>query len=230
MTAELASHMTVRLAHFGQPRSIDEVDDAPPVTAHVYAAVGVNDPMASIGAAKEFTHAARISLHADLASATAAMHDSWGPTSWESGTHWAAVLEPFRHRGTVQWLNPKEPGPVFAVTDHHRPAGRCVVMTTAGWEMGADFDWSRAIEFTRRIDEVVSKLDTVPGLQYWRNLTFPMPSAGMTLSVWEDVKAMQTFAYQPGLHKPHMEYHWANPLGDYDSYTRFRIVDEVGTP
>jgi hypothetical protein len=230
MDGELASHLTVSLAHFGQPREIIEVDARPPRATNMYSAVGVNNPMASVGAAKEFTHAARISLHADLASATDAMHETWGPPSWESGTRWSAVLEPFRHRGAVQWLNPNDPGPVLAVTDHRRPAGRCVVMTTAGWEMGNDFDWSRPIDFTRRIDEVVSQLDTVPGLQYWRNLTFPMPSAGMTLSIWDDVEAMQAFAYQPGIHKPHMEHHWTHPLGDYDSYTRFRIVDEIGIP
>lgn len=229
MTAGLATHMTVSIVEFAGPRPIAELATSSPTAAHLFSADGVNDLMAGVGAATDFERAARVSLHSDLDSAIQAMREQWGPAGWECGTRWAAVLEPFRHVGEVDWLRPECPGPIFSVAEAADPSERLAVLTTAGWDMAAEMNWARPIEFSERVTDVLDQLAGTPGLQYGASFAFRLPTHGITFTIWESVKAMQTFAYRPGVHKPHMDYHLkTTPLLDYTSFTRFRIVTEVG--
>ena len=133
-------------------------------------------------------------------------------------------LRPFMHRGTINWLDPVNPGPIFEA--HKKPplTSPVVSMTSGGFvEPGTQMERvSRTITNTVMVGEDVLKAD---GLRF-RQIFSLCGNFGdpITFTVWESENAIAKFAYRPGEHleraKPQLDsdFHF-----DRTSFTRFTV-------
>lgn len=138
-------------------------------------------------------------------------------------------LRPFMHRGSINWLDPVDPGPIFEA--HPKPLimSPVVVMTSGGFvEPGTQMGRvSRTITNTVMVAEEALKSS---GLRFLRVFSlcdnFGDP---ITFTVWESENDMMKFAYRPGEHSKR-----AQPQLDSDfhfdrtSFTRFTVERAEG--
>jgi hypothetical protein len=143
---------------------------------------------------------------------------------------WHAVLLPVMHRGECNHLNRAEPGTLFEVGTED-PGGICVVLTTAGFVMGPDFQVERAIAFRRQVDVTNAWMGQAEGCLANQVFTpHTVGDDGFTMSVWRDDASMLAAAYRPGDHRTQLERQkTGEPFFDRSSFTRCRILDSCGT-
>jgi hypothetical protein len=133
-------------------------------------------------------------------------------------------LRPFMHRGTINWLDPVNPGPIFETHEKPPITSPVVILTSGGFvEPGTQMERvSRTITNTVVVAEDALKSN---GLRFRRVFSlcgnFGDP---ITFTVWESENDMVKFAYRPGEHseraKPQLDsdFHF-----DRTSFTRFTI-------
>jgi len=171
-------------------------------------------------------------LHAEMSSARAVMEAGRTavPFFETAGEVWSALLQPFSHRGEVNWLDHESPGQVFSVDEPGRERGPFVVITSVGWTIDAQFDPSRVADFVRGVEMVRESMDSVDGLHSRQVFNFPdFIDDAVTVSIWRDDAAMRAFAYRAGEHKSQMDRFRQLRTADRTSFTRFRVLESQGS-
>ena len=232
------STITVNLARFGEARSTAGVETGCPVGDPVAWAVGCDEGAAGTGAGSQCGSVwVAVGLHADRASADAVFDAGADvvPSMGGAIETWRAVLAPFHHRGEVNWLDAGAPGPAFPIgaSAESGPsvAGPFAVITSAGWNIDANFDVDRALEFGAGLDRVRASMTAVDGMHSHQVFAFPGLFAfdALTLTFWRDDASMRTFAYRPGTHKTQLDSFRANETADRTSFTRLRALRHTGS-
>ena len=173
-----------------------------------------------------------LGLHRSEASARALLEagDAAVPCFDGAAERWSAVLQPFNHRGEVNWLDREAPGPVFAPSGDGRTDDPFVAVTSVGWILDEHFDLARVLDFGRGSARVVATLSGVDGLHSGQVFTFPQfEHDTLTVTFWRDAAAMRSFAYRPGEHKDQMDRFRRLQTADRTSFTRLRVLGSRGT-
>ena len=133
-------------------------------------------------------------------------------------------LRPFMHRGTINWLDPVNPGPVFEAHEKPPIVSPVVSMTSGGFrEPGTQMERvSRTISNTVMVTSDVVK---AAGLRFRRVFSFCGNFGDpITFTVWKSENDIVKFAYRPGEYleraRPQLDsdFHF-----DRTSFTRFMI-------
>jgi len=233
------SFVTLNLARFDEVRSVPAIAASCRAGDPVAWAVGCDEQAAGSdpGSQRAFEWIA-IGLHADAASAHAVIDAGSDavPYMSDAAETWSAVLAPFNHRGAVNWLDAAAPGPAFPVGASASEGGDAAtgpfaVITSAGWNIGADFDVNRALEFGAGVERVRSSMSSVDGMHSHQVFAFPGLFAfdALTLTFWRDDASMRSFAYRPGTHKTQLDNFRANETADRTSFTRLRALRHTGS-
>ncbi|MFT4564306.1 MAG: hypothetical protein ACI9BW_004069 [Gammaproteobacteria bacterium] len=138
-------------------------------------------------------------------------------------------LRPYMHRGSINWLDPINAGPIFE--PHTKPAeiSPVVVLTSGGFSAPeSQMDRvGRTVSHTVTVAEDVLKAD---GLNFRRVFSLCEELGDpITFTVWDSEENIAKFAYQSGQHlnrvKPQLdsEFHF-----DRTSFTRFSIERAEG--
>ena len=197
-------------------------------------AVGADDVAANFdfGEQKAFTWIG-LGLHDNERSAVELFDagDDAAPCFVGADERWAGVLQPFNHRGEVNWLNPGEPGPVLSAGPSPAEEESFAVITSAGWTLDDRFDVDKATDFGRGTREVRASLDSVDGLLSHQAFGFPgvIDIDALTVTFWRDDSAMRAFAYRSGIHKTEMDRYRERDTADRTSFTRLRVLRSRGS-
>ena len=228
------SFVTLHLARFDEIRSTAEVDTRCLAGDPVLWAAGADE-----GAAGSETGSQRalvwigLGLHADEESARTLIDAGPDavPCMSDAAETWAAILQPFNHRGEVNWLDAETPGPVFTTGSPPADGEAFAVITSAGWTIDADFDINRAIDFATGVVRVRDSMTSVDGLHSQQTFGFPglVTIDGITLTFWRNDAAMRAFAYRPGEHKTQLDRFRERNTADRTSFTRLRALHQYGT-
>ena len=150
----------------------------------------------------------------------------------EAAEIWLALAVCFAHHGTVRWRSPQtdETDTALRIT-RDAPAGRLAVVTSAGFNSRDPSQLPRMKRFARGVTDVMDYYAGFPG-----NLRRDVFNGGLvdgmdgiTLSLWQDDKAMIGGAYKAGIHRSRMDDHEADSLFDRSSFSRFRILQSRGS-
>ena len=180
--------------------------------AHVFALLGLHP---TLEATQRFIEAA----------------DSIAPWMNDADEIWTAVLQPFRHTGEANLLDRGSEGPLFEALATPPPANEpIVVVTSAGWRR-TELDFKRIQLFSRGVYEVRTAMTGITGLNSQQSFTFPggLEYDPITVSIWQDIDAMKSWAYMPGVHFKYLEQHRKHAMADRSSFTRYRILQSSGT-
>lgn len=172
-----------------------------------------------------------VALFRDEASARSALaaRERFLPLLATAVESWHAVLIAIAHKGECNHLDRMLPGPIFD-NGQQDPRGPLFVMTTAGFDLGPDFNMQRVIDFRRNVDRVREWMRSAPGM-FGAHSFAPHTRGddGVTMSVWADDAAMTSVMYRPGVHRAQIDRYKAEHTADRTSFTRFRAVETCGT-
>jgi len=228
------SFVTVELARFSDLKSMEGIDTSATAGHPRMWAVGADEPDANVefGAQKAFTWIG-FGLHDDERSAVELFDagDGAAPCFAGADERWSGVLQPFNHRGEVNWLDPDEPGPVLSSGPIPADGEPFAVITSVGWTLDDRFDADKATDFGRGVLEVRASMDSVDGLLSHQSFGFPgnLDVDGATVTFWRDDAAMRAFAYRPGIHKTEMDRYRERDTADRTSFTRLRVLRSRGS-
>ena len=171
-----------------------------------------------------------VALFGELADAEWAMEDkeAFMPYLGSVVESWHQLLLPVRHHGECNHLDRECPGEIFetAPTD---PGGMMMVITTAGYRFGPEFQLERVIDFRRNVDKVLDWLQKCDGCFAGRAFTpHTAGDDGYTLSLWRDDASMLNASYRDGHHRTELDRHKSTAVFDRSSFTRFRVLDSSG--
>lgn len=227
---ERASIATVRLARFDQLREAGAAA-AGGSPAPLFCKVAADSRAAGTepAAQQAFTFLI-LGLHTDAEAARRFLDDrpSWLDDAREV---WSGVLQPFRHHGAANYLDPASPGPLFdALPPDDTSDGAVVALTTVGWN-AENLDMKRVVEFGAGAQAVRISMTGVPGLYAQHSFFFPrvLECDPITVTFWRDQASIRAFAYGHGSHRRQLDRHRAENLADRTSFTRFRVVHSAGT-
>lgn len=241
-----ACFATLQLARFDALRSV------PPLgvegrTGLLYGNV-VTDPRAAgveLGSPQAYTFAV-LGLHADADSAHHFLDDAHTLVPWQAEARevWRAVLQPYRHRGEVNWLDRQSPGAVFEpLAPEPGPNTPFVAITSVGWIL-KDLDLSRVTRFGMGVSGVRVSMTSTDGLHAQHSFFASGAPDGdpeapaarrclewdpLTVSFWRDHASVTAFAYGPGVHKDQMARMREENLSDRTSFSRFQVLRQEGT-
>ena len=172
-----------------------------------------------------------LGLHEDLGSAERFLAER---AAWldEAREVWRGILEPFRHHGAANYLDPAHPGRLFgSMMPANLVDGPVVALTTSGWNLGEGLDMTRVREFGAGVLAVRASMTGVPGLRSQQSFFFPgvLECDPITLTFWRDEASIRAFAYGQGSHRRHLDRHRAEGLADRTSFTRLRVLSSTGT-
>lgn len=225
------SYVTIAIARFDQPVQLDSLVVPAPVGEPAMWALGA-DEESNFGSRTSNTWLA-LGLHPTAESADAVFDHGGGSTPFFGGAAetWSAVLQPFAHRGEVNWLDHTEPGLVFDVGPGPKDDEPFVVITSAGWTLDDRFDIDKALDFGRGVAEVRSDMVDADGLHFQHAFGFDdqLRVDGPTVTMWRDDSAMRAFAYRPGVHKTEMDHYREQTTADRSSFTRLRVLRSSGS-
>lgn len=141
---------------------------------------------------------------------------------------WHALLMPVAHCGEANHLDPAHPS-LFLEPSADDPGGPLVVLTTAGFVLGPNFDPARVIDFRINVDKARAFIATSPGNLARQTFTPPIQGIdGYTATVWRDDRAMMAAAYGHGEHRRQLERYKAEHTADRTSFTRLRALATAG--
>lgn len=145
---------------------------------------------------------------------------------------YAAVLEPYRHKGEVNYLNPEAPGLLFETLGPAVGSDEpFVAITSAGWNVGPELDMNRVRDFSNGVAAVRMSMTGMTGLHSQQTFGFNkgLVVDPVTVTFWRDDASVRQFSYGPAVHKMQMERYRANDTADRTSFTRSRVVWSEGT-
>jgi hypothetical protein len=233
-----AALATIQLARFDQLRANEGVAmPALPGTLFCNVAADVRAAGTEPSTQEAFTFV-HFALHAERAAAEAALASRARQLPWFGGAreNYAAILEPYRHKGEANFLAkglPANAAPVFEnLAPPLPPEAPFIAITSAGWDTGApDFDMERVKEFSLGVGGVRASMTAIDGLHAQHSFSFPGVLAidPITVSFWRDDLAVRNFAYGAGVHRHQMEKDRAKRLSSRTSFTRYRVLHGEGT-
>jgi hypothetical protein len=225
------NYLSVHLARFDDVRHLPDHRDEPPAGSPSSWLIGADEGRhGSEFASQLASEFIAVGVHADETSARAcasAEVDAFG----DATEVWSAALQPTKSHGCCNWIGN---GSHFAVDRSLQPTdGAVITLTTAGWELGPDFDVDRALSFGAAVDRVRTWMEdeTIDGLLSSQLFVFPglLVHDGPTFTIWRDDDAMKNFAYRPGTHKTEMDAFRLDETADRTSWTRLRSIESHGT-
>ncbi len=226
-----ANYLSVHLARFGEVRHLPGHSEDPPAgspsTWLIGADEGRHDSEFASQLASEFI---AVGVHAEDVSARACASADVDAFA-DAIEVWSVALQPTKSHGYCNWIGG---GGHFAVDRNVQSTdGVVITLTTAGWELGPDFDVDRALGFGAAVGRVRTWMDDEPldGLLSSQIFNFPglLVHDGPTFSIWRDDTAMKNFAYRPGAHKTEMDAFRLDETADRTSWTRLRVIESNGT-
>ena len=226
-----ANYLSVHLARFDEVRHLPVHGDDPPAGSPSSWLIGADEAQhGSEFASQLASEFIAIGVHGDDASARACA--SAKVDAFADATEvWSVALQPTKSHGCCSWIGN---GSHFAVDPSVEfTDGVVITLTTAGWELGPDFDVDRAVSFGAAVNRVRTWMDDEPidGLRAWAGFNFPglLVHDGPTFAIWRDDTAMKSFAYRPGTHKTEMDAFRLDETADRTSWTRLRATESHGT-
>lgn len=173
-------------------------------------------------------------LHESEESARRAIEVRLSTAPWfkEAAEVWTGLLQPFRHFGEANYLDPQSPGPVYECTASiPSEDDPIVIVTSVGWTMSDALDWDRVVRFSEGVTGVRVGMSAVPGLRSQQSFGFPggLEHDGITVTFWKDLASAMAWAYGPGLHRMQVKRQREEPDGDRTSFTRCVVLESDGT-
>ena len=229
-----ASHLSMFLARFDSPRIASEFKSAAQEGV-LFRGIAADTRAAATEPASQQAFAFLVlGLHGNEGSAQRALDDRHELLPWteEAAEVWSAVLQPFRHTGAANYLDRALPGSLFESLGPPPAAGApIVVVTSAGWTVGENFDMNRVRDFSTGVMGVRMSMSGVAGLLSQQSFFFPrvLEYDPVTVTIWRDTASARAFAYGPGVHKVQMQRQNDQGLADRTSFTRCRLVRSEGT-
>lgn len=222
-----ASHLSVHLARWEEIRTLPEGPSGPPGGSPTTWLVGADEGRhGSEFSSQLATEFIAVGAHPDAESARSCAAAPI-PQFADAVEVWSAAFEPIRSIGELNWVG----GGRFEATGT-RADGPLAVMTSVGWDVGPDFDPTRALAFGAAVGEVRRSMwDRPPdGMSSHQAFTFPglLEHDGITFTTWRDDEAMKAYAYQPGPHKSAMDAFRIDETADRTSFTRLRPLETHG--
>ncbi len=173
------------------------------------------------------------SLHSSLPSAKAFTEKYHQHVPWGNPCEtWSAVLQPFRHIGEINHLDPKEPSRIYEIDmDPPDPSTPVLIVTSVGWSSFEPDDIERIKDFGGRVAAVRIGMTGIPGLisQQSFSLDGGLAWDGLTVTMWDKLATAMNFAYGPGYHCSQVKMQRETSLGDRTSFTRFVVLESHGT-
>ena len=232
MTTPVSTHVSVHLARFDEPITLESVDAGPATGDALAWVIGADNIAAGtpLGSPTSTVWVA-LGLHADEHSARMVFEAGADavPCLAEAGETWSALLKPIGHRGQMNWLDAARPGPAFP-SETGRPEGPFMVITSVGWTFDERFDPAKALDFAYGVGRVRATMDGLDGLHSQQSFSIQGSLADpMTVTFWRDDAAMRAFAYRPGEHKFQLDRFRQLESADRTSFTRLVALEQRGT-
>ena len=145
---------------------------------------------------------------------------------------WSAVLQPFHHKGTANYLSQDNPSRLFdELASSPGTRTPIVVLTTAGFVKDDHLDMNRVIEFGVGTGAIRASMTAMDSLHSQQSFLFPgvIKHDFMSVTIWENAAAVGKFAYGSPTHKLLMEKHLSENMADRTSFTRCKIIRSYGT-
>jgi hypothetical protein len=173
-------------------------------------------------------------LHDGVDSAHRLFEERYTYAPWlrEACEVWSGVLRPFRHMGTANYLDRREPGPLFdPAIEAPAGDGPVLVTTSSGWVVDDALDMNRVREFSNGVAAVRMAMSGIDGLHSQQSFFYPrvLEYDPMTVTFWRNAASLRAFAYGPGVHRMQMERQREQNLADRTSFTRYSILRSEGT-
>jgi hypothetical protein len=226
-----ARYLSVHLARFDEVRRLPVHSDDPPAGSPSIWLIGADESRhGSEFASQLASEFIAVGVHADVASARACAAAEIEAFS-DATEVWSVALRPTKSHGCCAWI---DDGGHFTV-DRNLPQadGVVITLTTAGWDLGPDFDIDRPLSFGAAVGRVRAWMDDEPidGLLVSQIFNFPglLAHDTPTFSIWRDEAAMKRFAYHPGAHKTEMDAFRRDETADRTSWTRLCAIESHGT-
>ena len=141
---------------------------------------------------------------------------------------WSALLQPTKHTGDVNWRGDVEPSTAVNVAPGEFE-GPIAVVTSAGFVSQEPEQLPRIKQFTTGSKEVLAHFkqnaDLLAGAIFYSMYD---GFDGITFTLWRDLSAMQSAAYEVGLHSDLLRQHRQQPMADRISTTRAMVVFSQG--
>jgi hypothetical protein len=215
-------------------RSVDSID-----SGVLFCRVGADTRAAATEPASQqaFTFLI-LGLHRDEASAHRLLdrqldnRSRLAPWLMEAREVWAGVLQPYRHNGAANYLDPQQPGPLFeTLAPAPSPTRPLVALTSVGWNVDEQLDRNRVREFSSGVGGVRMAMTGVKGLHSQQSFFFPnvLETDPVTVTFWREEAAMVAFAYGPGVHRHQMARFRQERWADRTSFTRCVVRRSEGT-
>lgn len=229
--SDLPQFMAISLLRFQRPRTVETFTDSHLDTKVRYTTLRADSFLIDGTIALEADVFCHVALCDDRETCDKAMEELIHKAQTLDGIAESIqlLLRPFTHRGTINWLDPVNPGPMFETHEKPRNVSPVVSMTSGGFiEPAGQMERVRTtLSNTVMVANDVLKKD---GLQFRRVFSLCANFGdGVTFTVWESEDALATFAYGPGEHldrvKPQLEsaFHF-----DRTSFTRFTVEHSEG--
>lgn len=225
-----AKYATVHRIRFGETRQKEDLNLGGRPAGALSWKVGSTGAVGADGYRMGAAVWCAIGLYAEEETARAALAScaEYMPYLAEAREAWHGLLLPTMHRGECNHLVREEPGLLYEVSTND-PGGKCMVVTTAGFRLGADFRVERVIAFRKNVDVANEFLGQAPGCLANQVFTpHTVGDDGCTMSIWESDETMLTAAYRAGEHRRLMDQHKQEAMMDRSSFTRFRILHSEG--
>src|SRR5262245_12413892 len=171
----IASVASLQLARFDQLRDAGPIAaDARPGVMFCAAGADIRAAGTEPASLQAFTFLI-FGLHADVDSARQFVADraAYAPWLTDARETWGGVLQPFRHHGVANYLDPANPCAIFeAMVPDDGPGGPVVAITTAGWNRDG-LDMAKVRDFGAGVMAVRMSMTGVPGMHTQHSFFFP---------------------------------------------------------
>lgn len=229
--AQRARFATVHWVRYPGIRTPDDLELGASPPGCLSWKIGPDGPVGSEGIRLPSEVWCGVALFRDEVSARSALatREAYLPQFATTIDSWHALLVALTHRGECNHLDMSLPGPIFD-GGQRDPGGPLFVMTTAGFNLGADFDVQRAIDFRRNVDRIREWIQSAAGMFGAHTFTpHTRGDDGVTMSVWVDEASMASVMYKPGVHRTQIDRYKSEHTADRTSFTRFRALETYGT-
>ncbi|GLQ15982.1 hypothetical protein [Maritalea porphyrae] len=224
------SWLTIHLAHFPKPLSSTDISFAGPPMAKAWRC-GPDSPIGKDGFRTEISNIwAALGFYDDENTALQGLKHAANKLDFsnKSTENWHGLLAVVAHRGGVDFSTKQEPHPNLEALDTD-PDGVMAVLTSAGYQGFDETDFDRAREFVRKVEDVRAFYKSL-GANVVRQIFNPIGTPdGASFTVWRNSPDMLAAAYKDGTHRSMIDQHKAQPMFDRSSFTRFRLLQSIGT-